>query len=434
MQNTNTFSFDFNSKIKLNFDGGEMSTDTGLLLFHEFCETIGIKKLLEEHLPETRIGKFYHQKPEIIYQMLIRIIAGYESNNTAFFLQNDPIFNKIHNSGIASSPTCSRLGKTFGISDLKSLQIVQKKLRNNMYSVDSPKEVVLDIDTTYDPASSSLYGSAYNTHYGETGFSPIVCFDGNTGDMIKGDLRPGNTYCSKKTVTFIIPILKKFKEKNINTVIRGDSGFASPKIYEISEQFEAKYFIKLKSNARLNKVFIKKEEQIEEDEEIFFESTYRAKTWSKERRILCRIQKKGDELFPVRSAIVTNDIEINPKDGFNFYNQRATIENHIEEGKNGFCWDHLSHKYFNQNRVMFQVFLLAQQITNFFRRFCVPIKKSKSSIQTIRILLIKMASKLVKGGRKFLFKCSSSFPFQKLWQETLENIQILSYFIRPSIE
>jgi hypothetical protein len=371
----------------------------------------------------------------------MRIIAGYPSNNTAFFLQKDPIFQKIHSkAGIASSSTCCRLEKTFNITDLKNLQEVQKKLRKKSYFLEKLKEIIIDIDTTYDPASSNLHGANFNTHYQTTGFSPLLCFDGITRDVIKGDLRPGNTYCSKNSEKFLLPLLKEYKKENIKISLRGDSGFAKPEIYTLCEKFKTKYFIKLKMNLKeVKDAFAEKQESFSDEElknlketekEVFFEAECKAASWEKRRRILCRIQWKGEQLFPVCSAIVTNNLDISPKDGFYFYNQRATVENSIEEGKNGFSWDHLSHKCFNQNRAKFQVFLLAYQITNFFKRFCVPVEREKSSIQTLRILLLKVASKLVKGGRKFIFKCASSFPYQKLWKETLQNIQFVSLYLK----
>ena len=441
MQNNNTQTLKFNKKISINFEGGELSGETGMLLVEEFCNGFEVRKLLENFLPESREGKFLYKKPEIIYQEIMRIIAGYTSNNTAYFLQKDPVFKKIHSEiGVASSSTCCRLEQSLGKNDLKNLQKVQKELRKKSYLLEKSEEVILDIDTTYDKASSNLYGANFNTHYQTTGFSPLLCFDGITGDVIKGDLRPGNTYCSKNSEKFLLPLFEEYKKNQIKTYLRGDSGFAKPEIYILCEKFDTTYCIKLKMNVKeVKDSFAEKiksftDEEIKtlqrEGKEIFFEIQCKAKSWDKKRRILCKIQWKGEEFFPVNSAIVTNDLEINPKEGFFFYNQRATVENSIEEGKNGFSWDHLSHKCFNQNRAKFQVFLLAYQIMNFFKRFCVPLEKAKSSIQTLRILLLKVASKIVKGGRQFVFKCASSFPYQELWKKTLENIQFISLYLK----
>ena len=394
---------------------------------------MGVEELLEEYLPEERGESFTHKKPEIIYEEIMRIIAGYPSNNSAVHLKEDPVFQKIHQDQIASSSTCCRLEKTFTKVDVKNFQKIQEKLLGIAYEMEHPAEVWLDIDTTYDPASPSLGGSNYNTHYKTTGFSPLVCLNGKNGDMIKGFLRPGNYYCSRKIVPFFEPILKRYKKMGSVIKSRADSGFACPEFYELNEKYDAQYYIKLKMNAVVQRKIeekISEEEKKEtfekirtEEKEIFFEFQYAAQSWSKERRILARVQWKGDEFFPVYSAIVTNDLDSTPEEGFDFYNGRAVIENHIEEGKNGFSWDHLSHKNFESNSVKFQIYITAYLIIQLFRRICVPLKKEKSTVQTLRIMLFKVASKIVKNGRSFIFKCASAFHYKKLFLETLQNIQ-----------
>ena len=42
----NTVSLESNSQIKINFDGGDLSSDAGLLLFKEFLFKIGAVKLV----------------------------------------------------------------------------------------------------------------------------------------------------------------------------------------------------------------------------------------------------------------------------------------------------------------------------------------------------------------------------------------------------
>ena len=51
MYKFNTLSLNSNSQIKINFDGGDLSSDSGLLLIKEFVSKIGIDKLIE---------KFFH--------------------------------------------------------------------------------------------------------------------------------------------------------------------------------------------------------------------------------------------------------------------------------------------------------------------------------------------------------------------------------------
>jgi len=57
------------------------------------------------------------------------------------------------------------------------------------------------------------------------------------------------------------------------------------------------------------------------------------------------------------------------------YNGRATMEKSIEEAKNGFDMDHLSHKSFKTNAVKFQIHLLTIQLVQLFRKFSLAREK-----------------------------------------------------------
>ena len=46
----NTFSLQSNRQIKINFDGGDLSSDAGLLLIKEFAAKIGFTKLIKKSL------------------------------------------------------------------------------------------------------------------------------------------------------------------------------------------------------------------------------------------------------------------------------------------------------------------------------------------------------------------------------------------------
>lgn len=428
--------FSFAPGVRFNFEGGRLSSDSGLLFVHEFCEKLGVRELLKELFLETREGSFKHSKADILYQELIRIIAGYPSNNAANSLKHDPVFQEIHKSGsgIASSATCCRMEKTFNLVDLQNIRVLQKELRNRAHELEKPESVVLDLDTTYDPASAAIEGANYNHHYGETGFSPLVCTEANTGDMIKADLRPGNTHCSKNVVPFLTPLLKEYQSQNIAVHSRMDSAFASPEIFEAHEEYEALYTIRLRRNAVLQRAADRFFREFVTDEEkqnrqtIFFETQYEAKSWKKTRRVIMRLHWENGKLFPSYTPFVTNAKEYDLPKCVKFYQGRAKAERDIDESKNGFSSDHLSAQSFNANRVRYQLFILAHQLVNFFRRFTFPKEQRNWTIQTIRQCLTKIASKAVKNSRTIIFKLASCCPFQDLFLKILQNIQALPRF------
>jgi hypothetical protein len=313
---------------------------------------------------------------------------------------------------------------------LKNFQILQNKLIDRAYSLEKPKEVIFDLDTTYDLASANLEGSNYNTHYKATGFSPLLCIDAITGDMIKSHLRSGNTHCSNKVVPFLKPILIRYQKKGIKMRVRMDSAFASPKIFELCEEFEAIYAIRLRRNAVLEKkaMALVTQDDWENKNEIFTEIQYKAKSWNKERRILLHIHWPEGKMFPEYAPIVTNDQITSPEEVILFYRGRAKMERDIDESKNGFSSDHLSHKSFDSNMVRYQLFTLAQLIINLFRRFTFPEKQKNFLITTIRLMVIKLAGKVVKNGRKLIFKCASCCPHKDLFLSILRNVQALPRF------
>ena len=49
MSKVNTFSLQSNRQIKINFDGGDLSSDAGLLLIKEFAAKIGSVKLIKKN-------------------------------------------------------------------------------------------------------------------------------------------------------------------------------------------------------------------------------------------------------------------------------------------------------------------------------------------------------------------------------------------------
>ena len=101
------------------------------------------------------------------------------------------------------------------------------------------------------------------------------------------------------------------------------------------------------------------------------------------------------------------------------------MENFIKESKNGFDFDSMSShsKLVNANRL--QISMLAYNLFNWFKRLVLPVKMRKHQIDTVRLKLIKIASRIVRSARYIIFKLCSSCPYKTEFYETLENIRKL---------
>ena len=110
----NTLSLESNRQIKINFDGGDLSSDAGLLLIKEFISKLGIDTLLEKA-----------------------------------FKTNAPVFKSVlEKDALASQPTVSRFFNRMDEDTLNQFLAIARVLRRKIYSVQMPQAVILDLDST----------------------------------------------------------------------------------------------------------------------------------------------------------------------------------------------------------------------------------------------------------------------------------------------
>lgn len=109
MSIVNALTMNSNRKIKINFSGGNLSSDSGMLLIHEFAEKLGLEAILEKDFSTDDNGKRKHTDSKNAMQKIYQLIAGYFQDDDSDELISDPIFTTILNKkSLASQPTISR--------------------------------------------------------------------------------------------------------------------------------------------------------------------------------------------------------------------------------------------------------------------------------------------------------------------------------------
>ena len=252
MSIVNTSSLQSNRQIKINFDGGDLSSDAGLLLIKEFISKLGIERLLNRSFKTNDSAVFrYHTDRDNLLQMIYMIMAGYFEDDASDELTKDPIFKAVlEKSALASQPTVSRFFNRMDEDTLKQFQEISQILRKRIYSIQMPQAVILDLDSTLLAAYGKQEGRAFNFHYRSNGYHPLVCYDGITGDLIKIQLRDGAAYSCTGVTNFLQPILDEYLNDypTIHLLLRGDSGFATPDLYKQCEENGTSYVIRLMEN------------------------------------------------------------------------------------------------------------------------------------------------------------------------------------------
>ena len=312
---------------------------------------------------------------------------------------------------------------------------IGKMLREKIYSIQMPEAIILDLDSTLLDAYGKQEGRAFNFHYQSNGYHPLVCYDGLTGDLIKIQLRDGTQYSSTGVVDFLQPILDEYLADypEVNLLLRGDSGFATPKLYKQCEENGTGYVIRLKENSILRdkaSFLVDKLDEITKDNKVDYavvygEFMYQAGSWPYERRVVCKVEKPADQMTYMYTFIVTN-MTSSPEYLIRFYCKRGLMENFIKESKSGFDFASVSShtRIVNANRL--QIHALAYNIFNWFRRLALSANMHKQRIDTVRLKLLKIAAKVIRSARYITFKLCSSCPYKKEFYETLSNISNLN--------
>ncbi|SEJ01356.1 Transposase DDE domain group 1 [Alkalibacterium gilvum] len=338
---------------------------------------------------------------------------------------------------MASQSSISRFYDRVVVETILTLQVLNQDLIDKARLVRNDTNMIIDLDSTHSDTFGHQEQTAYNAHYGTNGYHPLVAFDGLTGDFLKAKLRSGNQYTSNGVKEFLEPLLEHYNQPIPTTdiLVRGDSGFATPDVYDLCDLYENQYVIRLKANRNLYRlaeefVFYDNHHPWDEKEVYYHSVSYQAASWFKPRRVCIRSTREVGELLFKHSFIVTNFSEnISAKRVFETYNKRGSMENYIKEAKNSFFFDKTDSPRFIENEARMMISLLAYNLVNFLRTLCFKPKSKGLQVDTIRFRLFKVAGKLVSTARQMYLKLSISHVYQREFYAVFRKIQRIRQYI-----
>ena len=119
------FPFYRQKSLTVNFKGGDLSSDGGLLFVRQLDERWKITEQLAGVLDDRRDQRYInHELLALLRQRIYQVGAGYEDCNDADTLRNDPILKMCcdqstdASDALASQPTLSRLENTITVREL----------------------------------------------------------------------------------------------------------------------------------------------------------------------------------------------------------------------------------------------------------------------------------------------------------------------------
>ena len=411
------------------FDGGRLTSDGGLPWLAQADTALGLCALVASFVPEWRKRTGQHSLETLIRQRIFQIACGYEDQDDADTLRHDPLLKlvcgRLPDTGapLASQPTLSRLDNAMDRRACYRLAVALVQLYLRERERDGvPTRILLDLDGTDDPTYGAQEGTAYHAYYGQHMYHPLLLFDGDTNQLITAVLRPGNVHVSRGVVAILkrlLPVLKK-RWPGVQILVRADSGFAVPALYDLCEHLEVEYMIGLVPNARLKRlgepILAEAHEQqaadTQEKVRHFGEVEYQAEGWSQARRVVIKAEllEKGPN---VRFVVTNRTAE--PAGLYDGYVDRGEAEGYIKDLKNACRADRLSCHEFWANQFRLLLHGAAYWLLDTLRRWLVQLGRPSMQLDTLRLTLLKIGGRVVEFAGHVRLRLASSHPGQSLW-------------------
>ena len=190
--------FGFQPKLVVDFAGGTLTTDAGLLLVREFDEQLGPQR--RRRRPDHRHARraLHHARPRRAASAsgCIRSPPGTRTSTMPTGCATIPTFQVVAGDGrttLGSQPTLSRLENAI------EWPAIQRLARTGVdwfcayaYGPDEhPADLILDLDSTDDPTHGTQQLALFHGWYDQHMYHPLVWFEGRTGLLLRTRLRPG---------------------------------------------------------------------------------------------------------------------------------------------------------------------------------------------------------------------------------------------------
>ena len=434
------------------FDGGNLSTDAGVLLLADVDRRAGIlhefARCFTDHRDPNRTE---HTLEQLLAQRIYGIALGYEDLNDHDELRKDPLLAVVAGSKDPMGTDRARardVGKALaGKSTLNRLELSEsesahsdryKKIAADAPQIDrfmvsmfirsqkkAPKQIILDLDTTDDPVHGMQEGRFFHGHYGHYCFLPLYIFTGE--HILFSRLLPGNADAKKAVLPELERIVGRIRGEwpKVQIIVRGDSGFMSDEIMEYCEGNRVDYVLGVAKNSRLLKriqrsmrnaarLYRKKEKTVRIFQDVYYKTR---RSWSRRRRVVAKAEHMKDGANP---RFVVTSIKRKKRSARwiyeDLYCKRGDMENRIKEQQLDMFADRTSTETLVGNQLRLYFSSVAYMLMHALRRLALAgTEMARAQCGTIRTKLLKIAARVRVTARKVWVSMPTGCPYAEIF-------------------
>jgi len=418
--------------LRARFDGGEVTSDAGLLFVAQADRKIGlIQRLAAQILDPRDPNRVTHSIEDLLKTRIFALSAGYEDTNDLDILKTDPALllacGKPVGEGetLASQPTLCRLENQVNSKDLLCLatelaRIVIEQLPKNTQSV------ILDVDATVDPCHGQQEFEFFNGYYDTHCYLPLllhVTAEDGRQRLLGALLRPGTAGATVGLFGLLKRAVKLLRARfpAVQITLRADGGFGNADVLAFCAQQRLDYVLGLTSNNRLRALSFGSEAkvvayaaEIAADAVCYTSLIYQAGTWFSEQKVACKAETVAGKLN-VRYVVHNRSDEESAKETYLFYCERGNQENRIKDMKLDLFSGRTSCHRFLANQFRLLLSAAACVLFSVIQEALCDTGWAGLQIGTLRLRLIKVGARVVRRCRHIWLHLPTSSPWQRLW-------------------
>lgn len=411
------------------FLGGRLTSDGGALLLREVDRHLGVIDALNGVIPDPRQPELIvHEQRALLAQRIIAIALGYEDLNDHATLCHDPALQLA--AAVTPLPE-ARLGSPSTLCRLENR--IDRKALVGMVGVlvdqfiasyaQAPDHLILDFDATDDLVHGDQDRRFFHGYYDHYCFLPLYVFC--NGHLLVPYLRPSNIDGCRHTRAIVKLLVGRLRAAwpGVKIIIRADSGFCRWRLMRWCDHHGVGYILGLAQNKALLREASPYLHEAEhrctrtgQTQRIFGSFSYAAGSWDRSRRVIVKAEHSPRGANP-RFLVV--NVPGDPQWLYEeVYCQRGEdAENRIKEQQLDLFADRTSCHAFLANQFRMMLSGVAYVLVHALRVLALEgTELAKATVGTIRLKLLKVATRVQVSVRRVVFHLATSYPYQELFR------------------
>jgi hypothetical protein len=413
------------------FDGGNMSSDAGVMLLSEVDRKLGLTQAAAPHIADPRNPLLItHAVRDMLRQRIYGLALGWEDLNDHGALRQDIAMQTAVgvDREVASAPTLCRLENWADRQAAWGLhQVLVDQFIASFKS--APEELILDFDATDNPLYGQQESRFFHGYYDSYCYLPLYVFCGQ--QLLCCYLRPSRIDGAKHSAAILRLLVKRLRAAwpQVRIVFRGDSGFCRARIINYCERSEVNYIVGLARNPRLQHITEFLELSMKDE----FERTkikqrevgefmYAAQSWPTERRVITRLEYGEQGNNP--RYIVTNLSGPAQQLYDEVYCQRGEAENRIKEAQVGLFATRTSCQHLQSNQLRMLLAALGYVLIERLRALALQgTALATAQVDTLRIKLLKVAAVITRNTRRIRLYLTSNWASADIFEHAARALR-----------